>query len=112
MPRTKGEKLDFAVAENIAAIAMEMAASKKRERAYKSALGDVGFPEFYQVAIRAAIALEKVATKKGIEWGDQADWIATTEAVADAILQWMIDAGTSPAGERLDSMVEASIQNF
>jgi hypothetical protein len=83
------KNLNFSEAENVAAIALEFGASKLFDKAYRSkhieAAG--GFPEFYQVAIHAAVALEKVANRKKIVWGETADWVITIQAYSNAILE-------------------------
>lgn len=105
------EKLDFAQAENVAAIAMHFGSSKLRDSAYNGYIQHAGgFPEFYRAAIKAGIALERVAKAKGIRWGDDVDWILTSENYAESILKVMA-SGTFNYSN-LDRMAIDSITKF
>jgi hypothetical protein len=105
------ETLDFAEAENVAAIAMHFGTSATRESAYENYVtGAGGFPEFYQVAIQAGIALERVGQNLKITWGENADWIETVEVFAEAILKAMADGTFSH--DALDAIATASIARF
>jgi hypothetical protein len=90
--------------ENIAAIALDMGAHKLYHQVYKTAAEGHGFPIFFQVAIEAAGALERVEKKLKIKWGENADWILTVEAFVTAIFEKAIDLGYFPQGGSLDKL--------
>lgn len=106
-------KAQYAVAENVAAIALEFGAHEAlRMRAYNSALADSdGFVGFYQVAIEAGEVLEKVGGGKR-RWGDEFDWIATTERYANQLLTFMVDNGHLPSRNSLIDIAKKSLVRF
>jgi hypothetical protein len=107
------KNLNFAEAENVAAIAMEWGRDKARfEKVYK-AVGEAygGFPMFYQAAIEAALALERYAVKRKISWGNDADWILTIENYAPAVLEYTIKNHAWPSTvEQFNAIIEATIE--
>lgn len=109
----KKGKLNYAVAENVAAIAMEMASHRETfERAYEAAGKNMGgFPGFYQIAIDAAIALEEAAEARKVVWGEDADWIRTTENLANMIMGFMAVRG-APNPQDLVDLAKDSIVRF
>jgi hypothetical protein len=97
----------YELAETIAAIAINLGQSNKYMKAYDAV---EGFGGFYQGAAEMGIALEGYAKMNKIVWGEGFDWIATTERVAEYILDFMIRARRLPAStkEKTD-LIEASI---
>ena len=109
----KKTSIDMATAESIAAIAFSLAMSPKSERAYKAALANVdGFVGFYSLTIEAAGALETVARRKRVRWGETADWILTTSNFGTLIIDYMIKRGISPQGSELTRLAASSIQRW
>lgn len=105
------KNLNFAEAENVAAIAMHFGEDPARESAYKNYISDAGgFPEFYQVAIQAGMALERVGKRLKIEWGNDADWIETVEVYSRSILKAMGEGTFSH--DKLEMLAKASIKQF
>jgi len=89
--------VNYGTMENVAAIAMNLCDSKKKDQAYAAAADSMGgFPGFYRAAVEMGISLEKYVEARRIVWGDHADWILTTEAVSEAILSFMIRNGRLP----------------
>lgn len=104
-------KAELDRAETIAAIALNFGTSKKYPGAYKAAGESMGgFTGFYGLAVHAGIALESYAKKRGIDWGDNADWIDTTDAYADSILDFCIQFGRAPSGKDFDRLAESSVR--
>lgn len=101
---------DYGVMENVAAIAMNIGTSSKKDDAYTAAAdGMGGFPGFYQAAVEMGISLEKYAEARKIVWGEHADWILTTENVAEALLNFMIRQGRLPDESDRISIIKKNI---
>lgn len=96
--------------ESVSAIAMNIGMHKGREQAYEAAGESMGgFPGFYQAAIAMGISLEEYADKHGITWGETANWIMTTEVLANQLMHFMVNERRLPnPNERLE-LVKASI---
>lgn len=101
---------DYGVMENVAAIAMNIGASKKRDAAYAAAADSMGgFPGFYQAAVEMGVSLEQYATARKIAWGDHADWILTTENVSEALLNFLIRQARLPDESDRASIIKKNI---
>lgn len=85
------QKIERKVAENIAAIAMMFgeAPEETRRIAYEAMGGEI--INLYNVAINAGIALENESKKHKIQWGQEADWIQTTERIVERLLDHMVN---------------------
>ena len=99
------------VMETVAAIALHMGQQdEKLRRAYDAAIEQMdGYPGFYRAAIDAAVALEAYGREQKIFWGKDADWILTTEALADGVLDFIAVHRRLPRAEERDGLVAASI---
>jgi hypothetical protein len=106
-----GKSTNWGTMENVAAIAMHVGGSKKKDAAYDAA-GEYmgGFPGFYQAAVEIGVSLEEYSEKHKITWGEQADWILTTEELSDKLLDFMIENRRLPGGNERDKLIKASIQ--
>jgi hypothetical protein len=100
----------YAIMENIAAIAMQIGLSGKRQAAYDAAAdGMGGFSGFYQAAIELGTMLEKYAEDKRILWDNNADWVKTVENLTGTLLFFMIEAKRLPLADEQVEMVKGSI---
>ena len=101
---TDGE-IDSAVA-----IAMHLGMHRGRQQAYEAAGESMGgFPGFYQAAIAMGISLEEYADKHGITWGEDANWIMTTEVLANQLMRFMVNERRLPDPKERLELVKASI---
>lgn len=106
------ESANWGVMESVAAIAMNMGESKKREAAYDAASESMsGFPGFYQAAIEMGVSLEDYAEEHKITWGEGADWVFTTDSLADALLEFMIQKGRLPLTDERVRLIKESIKS-
>jgi hypothetical protein len=103
----KLESLDSEmVTENAVAIGMEFATDPQYDEAYEQ-LHEI--QEFYGVAIRAGVALEKFAMDEGIFWDENADWILTVETYSANIMAMLV-VGRIPSDRELEKLVSVSIK--
>lgn len=87
----------YEVAETIAAISFNLGHSNKYTKAYNAAVGTMGgYVGFYQAGAEMGLALDAYAKTNRIAWGEDANWIATTAAVAEYTLDFMIEHGRLP----------------
>jgi hypothetical protein len=101
---------NWGVMESVAAIAMNMGESKKKGAAYDAATDSMGgFPGFYQAAVEMGISLEDYAEAHKITWGEGADWIATTDNVAGALLNFMIQSKRLPLEDERLQIIKKNI---
>jgi hypothetical protein len=108
MAKTKAELGEL---ETAAAIAWNMGSSNRWRLAYNAAADSMGgFPGFYQASVEMALSLEKYAKAKNIEWGQNADWLLTTEAVAEEILKFMIANDRIPDESERTKIVKKNIK--
>jgi hypothetical protein len=104
---------NWGVMESVAAIAMNMGESKKKGAAYDAATDSMGgFPGFYQTAVEMGISLEGYAEAHKIIWGEGADWINTSDQVAERLLEFMIDNGRLPLADERTEIIKANIAAF
>jgi hypothetical protein len=91
------------IAETVAAVSAEMHHDQDRWRkAYDAAAGEIGgFPAFYTAAMVVGIALENLADRLSVKWGEGYDWLAATSGAAGATLNFITRK------KRLPSKVEA-----
>jgi hypothetical protein len=68
-----------------------------------------GFPGFYEASIDLAQALEEYEQKHDISWGNDADWILTTEAIGDHLVKFMVKHGRLPLDSEVANMIKDSI---
>jgi hypothetical protein len=100
----------YAIMENIAAIAMQIGLSGKRQAAYDAAAdGMGGFSGFYQGAIELGTALEKYVDVNKVVWGENADWILTVENLTGTLLFFMIESRRLPLADEQIELVRTSI---
>lgn len=98
--------------ESIAAIAYHIGGSKNRDSAYTNGLEGVGFVGFYEVAINGAKALEKLAKRFKVTWGNSHDWLLATEFMGDQILEYMVNRKSMPTPENgLPGLAQTALQN-
>ena len=98
------------IMENIAAIALGIGASKNRITAYESAADSMGgFVGFYEAAVELGTDLERYSRKRKIDWGNQADWILTTENLVDGLLDFMIKRKRLPLEDERLQLIRGSI---
>lgn len=96
--------------ESVAAIAMHIGMHKGRKQAYEAAGESMaGFVGFYQAAREMGISLEEYADKRGITWGEDADWILTIDSLGDYLVGFMIDEGRLPNAKERADLVKNSI---
>lgn len=104
------ESANLGVMESVAAIAMNMGESKKRQAAYDAATDSMGgFVGFYQAAVEMGVSLENYAEKNKITWGDQADWIETTDRLGDKLLDFMIRKERLPLDDERVELIKFNI---
>lgn len=105
------QKVDRGVAENVAAIAMMFgeAPAEIRRDAYESMGGEI--INLYTVAVNAGIALENESKKQKIQWGQEADWIQTTERIAERLLDHMVNKPYLSEAD-IQKIVKASIYRW
>ena len=107
-----GKKYTFTegAVENVAAIAFHMGQSPDWQAAYNAAADSMGGSVgFYQAAMEMAVSLDEYASAKGIEWGGDADWIQTTEALAEKLLGFMIKERSLPSAKERTGLIKASV---
>lgn len=96
--------------ETVAAIAMGMGESKRRQAAYDAASDSMGgFPGFYQAAIEMATSLERYAADRKIVWGEHADWILTTDNVAEGLISFMARKARLPDEKERERIIKGYI---
>lgn len=99
--------------ESVAAIAFHMGQSPLWQSAYKAAADNMGGSVgFYQAATEMARSLEDYAGAKGIDWGGAADWIQTTEDLADKLIDFMIREGRLPSSAERRGLIKGSIVRY
>lgn len=99
------------VMENVAAIAMHMGRCQdKLERAHRAAAASInGLTGFHRVSMDMGIELESYARKNKIFWGKDADWILTTETLAETLLHFIIESKRLPHPDEREELVRASL---
>jgi len=99
------------VMENVAAIAMHMGSCREKvERATRQA-GDAidGCAGLHRAAVDMAVALEMYGRANAIFWGQDADWILTTETVAETLLVFIAEAKRIPYPDEREEIVRTSL---
>jgi hypothetical protein len=99
------------VMENVAAIAMHMGQrGEKMDLLHEAAWDPIeGYTGLYRAAVDAAVALEAYGRDHKIFWGQDADWILTTEALADALLAFVAERKRIPFPEEREDLVRSSL---
>jgi hypothetical protein len=99
------------VMETIAAISMHMGErTEAMGRVYEIAWDHIdGYTGLYRAAVDAAVALEAYGRDHKIFWGQDADWILTTEALGDALLTFVEKRKRIPFPEEREELVRASL---
>lgn len=97
-------------AEHAAAIGTTMGLSPRWRDAYDAAQGPIGgFVGMWIVAADAALALEELVLKKGIEWGDGYEWPSTIHTLAEELLTFLIKNKRGPEEAELKRLVAESL---
>ena len=99
------------VMENVAAIAMHMGCCEEKMERLNRVAGDAieGCTGLYRAAVDMAVALETYGRENRIFWGKDADWILTTEALAEALLDFIAKEKRLPLPEEREELVRSSI---
>lgn len=99
------------VMENVAAIAMHMGCCDERMDRVTRVAGDEiqGCTGLYRAAVDMAVSLETYGREHRIFWGQDADWILTTETLAETLLAFIAEAKRLPHPDEREEMIRESI---
>lgn len=99
------------VMENVAAIAMHMGSCREKlDRAVRLAGSSIdGYTGIHRAAVDMAVALEVYGRENKIFWGQDADWILTTETIAETLLVFIAEAKRVPYPDEREEIVRTSL---
>jgi|KBSSwiStaDraftv2_1062776.scaffolds.fasta_scaffold140976_3 hypothetical protein len=99
------------VMENVAAIAMHMGSCREKlDRANRQAGDQIdGCVGLYRAAVDMAVALEVYGRENKIFWGRDADWILTTETIAETLLIFIAEGKRIPYPDEREEIVRTSL---
>lgn len=110
----KKGKLSYAVAQNVAAISLEMGGNKALWNWAYDAIqkGDGGTTDIVDSILDVSAALEDVIEKDKLKWGEDVEWMDTVEKLAERLLRFMSGNGNVPTYDECLILARQSLVRF
>lgn len=102
-------RANYELAESIAAISAKLWLSEGRWELLQSGILASGHVDLFELAIDAAVALETILRLEGADWGDDYDWILSTDEMAANIYYYIEKAEALPREEDLLDIARSSL---